>query len=88
MHETIAPPSVDFVAAVAAQFLRSYSEAGRAPPDLTLSLDDLWAAYRRIPCADAQFSVVALWSVKSQRVLFFPVFGHNFSRSSQLSGEL
>jgi hypothetical protein len=66
------------VARVAAAFLRISDELGIPSAEMVLSLDDLWAAYRRIPNAQPEMTVVALWSVAQNRVLFFPCDGHNF----------
>ena len=58
------------------------------PEELTLALDDLWAAYRRIPTSEPHFTIIAIWSLKANNgaggVRFFPVHGHNFGLESSV----
>ena len=41
-------------------------------------LDDIFAAYRKVPSSQPEFTTVAYWSVAHQRVEFTEVFGHPF----------
>ena len=78
MPETIAPPTFELPAHVSALFSDSAKRRGVAPPELAIGLDDIFAAYRKVPSSQPEFTTVAYWSVAHQRVEFTEVFGHPF----------
>ena len=77
-HETIAPPSIAFVAMVARLFLFALRRIGCAMMPLAFGLDDMRAAYRMVPVLQAWFTVFALWSFERRRVEYYCLDGHNF----------
>ena len=95
MVETIALPTCAFPAAVAAEFRTAEIEqrlrTGRladgdvvVSPPLVLGLEDAENAYRHIPCAQPQYTVIALWSPKHGEVRYYEVYGHNFGLKSSV----
>ena len=70
--ETITTPSFMFPAAVAQEIARQCASAcpPREMPDTSVACEDLWAAYRRIPCAQSQFSIVAVFCLKEMCTLY------------------
>lgn len=61
MHETIVCRRSDFPAKVAKSFAARAVAAGQPVPMIEHGLDDLFAAYRRAPTSQPQFTIVALW---------------------------
>ena len=61
---------------------RAFADAARrqrvAPRTLWIGLDDLKAAYRTIPVAALQLSVIAVWSVRRTCAMFYRLPGHAF----------
>ena len=45
---------------------------------MLLGLDDLFAAFRRVPSSQPEFTIVALYEFDSDSVRFHEVFGMNF----------
>ena len=76
--ESVTLISFLFPILVARAFVASASRRGVPCPRLWLGLDDLRAAYRVVPVAAIHLSVIAIWSVKKARVLFFRLPGHAF----------
>jgi len=50
--------------------------------ELILGLEDLFAAYRRVPGTDGRFSVVAVYDFIRKELRYYDVFGLNFGLSS------
>jgi hypothetical protein len=78
--ETIYLPSSSFPAEVAIMLFRIADELGIPFDDLALglALDDIDAAYRRIPTSQPEYTGVALWNPTEACVQYFVVLGHNF----------
>ena len=82
--ETITTPSPDFPAHVLDELIRACLNMGMAIPDLVLSLDDLLAAYRRVPTAHQEFMVAAMWDPDAKEPVFCEVYGHCFGLVSSV----
>ena len=83
MHETIVCSRSDFPAKVAKSFAARAAAAGMPIPMIEHGLDDLFAAYRRAPTSQPQFTIVALWRPDPTleaggEVAYVEVPGHNF----------
>ena len=76
--ETVTLISFLFPILVARAFVASARRKGVPCPRLWLGLDDLRAAYRVVPVAAINLSVIATWSVKRACVLFYRLPGHAF----------
>ena len=63
-----------FCAYIAAECQRK----GIQRPEVLLGLDDLFAAFRRVPSSQPEFTIVALYEFDSDSVRFHEVFGMNF----------
>ena len=63
---------------VARAFVVAARRRGVPCPRLWLGLNDLRAAYRVVPIAAIHLSVIACWSVRRGRVLFYRLPGHAF----------
>ena len=82
--ETITMPLPDFPAHVLDELVRACLELDTAVPDLILSLDDLFAAYLRVPTANQEFMIAALWDPDADAPVFCEVFGHCFGLVSSV----
>ena len=83
MHETVVCSRSDFPAKVARAFAERAVEAGKPIPMMEHGLEDLFAAYRRAPTSQPQFTLVALWRPDPKldaggEVVYIEVPGHNF----------
>jgi len=83
MHETVVCSRSDFPAKVARAFAERAAEAGQPIPMMEHGLEDLFAAYRRAPTSQPQFTLVALWRPDPKldaggEVVYIEVPGHNF----------
>ena len=78
MPETIAPPTFELPAHIAAIMAEARRAAGLPPLELEIGLDDLFAAYRRVPTSQPQYTTVAFWSAAHKQVMFSEVYGHPF----------
>ena len=78
MPETIAPPTFELPAHIASLVAAKRQRDGAPPLELEIGLDDLFAAYRRVPTSQPEFTTVAFWSASRQQVLFSEVYGHPF----------
>jgi len=86
LRETIVTPSPEFPAHVLEELARACVEAGVELPDIELGLDDLFAAYRRVPTAHPEYMIAAIWDVDAGVPLFYELHGHAFGlRSSVLN---
>jgi hypothetical protein len=85
MYETATLPTCQFPAMVAAAVVRACRRIpGMQIPAMWLGLDDIDAAYRRIPNSQPGFSVFGIWSTKLHQVRFYEVYGHNFGLKSSV----
>ena len=84
LHETITTPSPDFPAHILDEIIKACLEMGIAIPEIVLGLDDLFAAYRRIPTAHPEFMVAAFWDVDLGQPMFVEVYGHCFGLVSSV----
>ena len=82
LHETIVTPSPEFPAHVLDELARACVDAGVPIPDVDLGLDDLFAAYRRVPTAQPEYMVAAIWDVDAGEPLFYEIYGHAFGLCS------
>ena len=82
--ETIVTPSPEFPAHVLDELLRACIDLGMTVPDIVLGLDDLFAAYRRVPTAHPEYMIAALWDLDTGQPLFYEVFGHAFGLVSSV----
>ena len=83
MHETVVCSRSDFPAKAARSFAERALEAGVPIPMMEHGLEDLFAAYRRAPTSQPQFTLVALWRPDPKldtggEVVYIEVPGHNF----------
>ena len=78
MHETIFCMTLFFIVTVASLFFTAARRARCRMPRLLIGLDDMRAAYRRIPVLSPQFTVFALWSFVRKAVTYYFLPGHNF----------
>ena len=84
LQETITTPSPDFPAHILDEIIKACLEMGMAIPEIVLGLDDLFAAYRRIPTAHPEFMVAAFWDVDLGQPMFVEVYGHCFGLVSSV----
>ena len=77
-REALVTPSPEFPAYVLDELLQACIELGMSVPDIILGLDDLFAAYRRVPMAHPEFKVAAVWDLDAGVPLFYEVHGHCF----------
>ena len=76
--ETIITPSFSFPADVAHEMCKYCDEISVPVPPLNLGLDDLFAAYRRIPNSQLQYTTVAVFHYNRNQVLYHSIYGHPF----------
>lgn len=82
--ETIVTPSPEFPAHVLDELARACVDAGIPIPDIELGLDDLFAAYRRVPTSQPEYMIAAVWDVEAGAPLFYEVYGHAFGLTSSV----
>jgi len=78
VEEALSLPRPEWFAQCAAEFHSVAVTLQIVVPALSISLDDVSNAFRQIPTAQPEYTVVAIYSVKHRAVRFYPVFGHNF----------
>jgi len=83
-HETITTPSPEFPAHVVDELARACVERGIPIPDVELGLDDLFAAYRRIPTRHQEYMIAAVWDMETEQPIFYEVYGHCFGLVSSV----
>ena len=83
LGETITCESVDFPLRMAAMFSQLIDLD--VPWSMALGTDDVEAAYRRLPCATPQFSVVALLDPHTGMVAYFTVPGLCFGLTASVN---
>jgi hypothetical protein len=87
MNETVFYPSFEFSARVGAEIDTWCRRNNTTRPEIILGMDDLFAAYRRVPCSQPRFTVISVYDFKKKAVAYHDVFGMNFGlASAQLSG--
>lgn len=84
MHETIVTPSPEYPAHVLDELACICAERGVAIPDIELGLDDLFAAYRRVPTRHPEYMVAAIWDLDANEPIFYEVHGHCFGLVSSV----
>ena len=84
VHETIVTPSPEFPAHVLDALARACVDQGIPIPEVELGLDDLFAAYRRIPTSQPEFMIAAVWSFEWDGPAFYEVHGHCFGMVSSV----
>ena len=84
MLETIVTPSPEFPAHVLHELARACVERGVDVPNVELGLDDLFAAYRRVPTSQNEFMIAAVWCPAWDEPAFFEVHGHAFGLVSSV----
>jgi hypothetical protein len=88
LSEHLVMPNFEFPARIGAEFSRMLDEKPlsgqkRPGPGLLLGLDDLFAAYRRIPNAESRrFGIVGVFDIEAQAVRWHEVLGLPFGLSS------
>ena len=85
LRETIVTPSPEFPAHVLEELARACVAAGVPIPDVDLGLDDLFAAYRRVPTSQPEYMVAAIWDVDAGAPVFYETFGHAFGLCSSVT---
>ena len=83
-RETIVTPSPEFPAHVIDALARACVERGVPIPDVELGLDDLFAAYRRVPTAHPEYMIAAVWDLETSQPVFYEVYGHCFGLVSSV----
>lgn len=83
-RETITTPSPEFPAHVVDELARACVELGIPIPDVELGLDDLFAAYRRIPTRHQEYMIAAVWDLETGQPIFYEVYGHCFGLVSSV----
>ena len=83
-HETITTPSPEFPAHVVDELARACVELGVPIPDVELGLDDLFAAYRRVPTQHQEYMIAAVWDLETEQPVFYEVYGHCFGLVSSV----
>jgi hypothetical protein len=86
MVETITTPSFMFPAAVAQEMARQCASASprQQIPDISIACEDQWAAYRRIPSGQQEFSIIAAYCFEKQCTMYYVVKGHCFGLQSSV----
>jgi hypothetical protein len=87
LSEHLVMPNFEFPAKIAAEFAKALDEQAADSPGLLLGLDDLFAAYRRIPNADSRrFGIVGVYDFNADggkgAVVWHEVLGLPFGLSS------
>jgi hypothetical protein len=78
-RESVVCPTFEYPARVAAAFMQKTAGSRQ---ELILGLEDLFAAYRRVPGKDGSFSVVAVYDFIRKELMYYDVFGLNFCLAS------
>lgn len=83
-EETISCEEASFPALAAALYSDALKASGvpLEKCNLRIATDDVESAYRRLPCRNADASVVAIWHTELDRVVFYTMPGHNFGLAS------
>ena len=77
-YETLHCITLFFVVLVVGGFARACAQRRVPFPPLRIGLDDMRAAYRRIPVNAPWYTVFALWSFVRRAVVYYYLPGHNF----------
>lgn len=81
LSETVVNPSVEIFADMA---LQAAIHAG-GPVQIAVGTDDAKNAYRRVPCSEGHYTLVALWHPTRREPMFYPVWGFNFGLTSAVT---
>ena len=77
-HETITCISPTFPVLTASLFAEELQRAGASMCSMAHGTDDVELAYRRVPCAHPEATVVAIWDTVVGAVRYYTMGGHNF----------
>jgi hypothetical protein len=77
MSETVALPTPEWPVRCAAEFVNLAIMLAIAIPALALGLDDIAAAYRKVPSAEPGLTLISLFCVSRGAVRYFSVHGMN-----------
>ncbi|XRB18762.1 hypothetical protein RI054_19g86080 [Pseudoscourfieldia marina] len=83
--ETVALPSIDFVAAVARAFHDAALSRGVEPPLLHLGVDDIGGAYRRVPVSHLHLNAVAFFVPALSRAVIQFCYGLIFGFAASVT---
>ena len=83
-HETIVTPSPEFPAHVVDELAKACAELGVPVPDVEIGLDDLFAAYRRVPTRHPEYMIAAIWDLDTEQPIYYEVSGHCFGLVSSV----
>ena len=91
LHERLLCIGADWPSRVAAEFARLLGTsvtgaAASAAWRLFTSTDDMKKAYRCFPCAQPEYTAVALLHPETRRVAYFLLHGFNFGLISAVNG--
>ena len=82
MNETVFYPSFEFSARVGAEIDTWCRRNNTTRPEIILGMDDLFAAYIRVPCSQPRFIVISVYDFHKKAVAYHDVFGMNFGLAS------
>ena len=88
LHESITCCRADFPALVGREFARRIRSHNSNQPsqmprfDLHHGSDDLFAAYRRVPTSQPEYTSVMVWDSDNEQIVYCIVPGHNFGLTS------
>lgn len=80
-HETITCEKASFPALVA-QLIAEQWPCHLPLPPMRHGTDDVASAYRRMPCAHPEATVVMVWDAERRCIAFYTMDGHNFGLSA------
>lgn len=80
-RETITCERASFPAVVG-RIVANTWPPGAPLPKMRIGTDDISAAYRRLPCAHPETTVVAVWDPERGAVAYYTMDGHNFGLSA------
>ena len=81
-HETNVCISPTFPVLASSLFAEAMRKAGVPMCAMAHGTDDVELAYRRIPCAHPEATVVAIWDTVDRDVRYYTMGGHNFGIAS------
>jgi hypothetical protein len=80
-RETITCERASFPAVVARLLARTWPPT-MPLPSMRIGTEDMEAAYRRLPCAHPETTVVMIWDPAREAVAYYTMYGHNFGLSA------
>ena len=81
-HETNVCISPTFPVLASTLFAEAMCSAGIPMCGMAHGTDDVELAYRRVPCAHPEATVVAIWDTLDREVRYYTMGGHNFGIAS------